>query len=83
MADPSGDIKGNELRKVKAEADKAEAEAAKAIRERDEYDNPFSRSKREAQVQADIAKARKDVAEARFGQYTSIVPDLSKVDRER
>ena len=75
--------KAEELRKVKADADQsgAETETEKARVKNEEYNSILSRNQREVEPMVVIGKANKDAADTRARQFSSLAPDLSRIDR--
>ena len=71
--DPAADL-------ASANAEAAQLAAEKARLELDEWKSPAAVANRAAQQRADTAQAQKSLTDSSFGQFASVVPDMSKVN---
>ncbi len=70
-----------EAEKARWEARKAQLEAEQTARENAEWDSEEARRQRAAEQASATARAEQETAEARQKQLTSLLPNLSSVDR--
>ena len=70
-----------ETRTAIANAEAAEVDARRKVREEEEDTTPAAKAQREAEREKGAAQATNDAATAQRTEVASLVPDLSKVDR--
>src|SRR5689334_1217112 len=63
------------------EARKAQLDAEQTERQNAEWDSAAARGQREAEQASATAKAEQEAAESRQKQITSLIPDLSGIDK--